>query len=189
MDTRLDELKKQWKGLSSASSVYQSGNADEYRPTVIVRSRRKKLQRFYRNLSVVAAVWTVLGPLTLYPHGLLHAWGCVLLSVFFALMGALSFDMYLRIKNLDFAMMNTCQLLVSVERIYRYFIRNTIIGIVLVVPMLAIILHAFSSNGPALLGGIFGAIAGGCIGWFKNKLVRGYLKEIRQELLSVTEVE
>jgi len=189
MDTRLDELKKQWKGLSSASAVFPSGNADEYRPTANVRSRREKLQRFYRNISVLAAVWTVLGPLMLYPQGLLPCRDCILLSVFFALMGALSFDMYLRIKRLDFAMMNTCQLLVSVERIYRYFIRNTIIGIVLAVPMLAIMLHSFSSHGSALLGGVVGAIVGGYIGWVNNKMVRGYLKEIRQELLSVAEVE
>lgn len=187
MDTRLDDLKKQWKGLSSASVVLNSGNADEYRPTSRILSRSKKLQRYYKIISVLAAVWVVLGPLMLYPQGLLHVWGCVLLSAFFALMGAFSFDLYLKIKRLDFANMNTCQLLVSVERIYRRFIITTFIGIALCVPMLAVMLQAFSSHGSALLGGVVGAIVGGYIGWRKNKTVRVYLKEIRQELMSVSE--
>lgn len=187
MDNQLDELKKQWKGLNSASAVYPTCNAESYRPTQHVRSRREKLQRFYRNISIVAAIWIFLGPILLYPQGLLHTWGCAMLSAFFAVMGALSFDLYLRIKRLDFATMSTCRMLVEVERIYRDYIRNTIVGISLAVPMLAVMLFEFSNHGSALAGGIVGAVTGAYIGWKKNKIVRGYLKEIRLELLSVSE--
>lgn len=185
MDNQLEELKKQWKGLNSAGIAMGESVKDFY-PSHRGISRRSRLMRHYRLFLIVALVYIVVGPATLYPTGLLPAWKCIVLSLFFAFAALQSYIMYYKIRRLDFAHMNTFELLTHIENIYRTYSRQTIGGICCAVPIMIMLLTSFWMSGPAFIGGVVGAIFGGVLGIMKNCEIRRNIREIREELLAVS---
>ena len=189
MDNQLDALKKHWKSLDSVNIVDTPCEDDCISRTLAGKSivNRRKLLRFYSLLSIISGVYVVLGPAMLLPLGLFPLWGLVLLSVFFGVCMAMNIYMYNLIDDIDFARMPTLELLYRVRKAYRVHIRQTFIGIILLIPMLTLMLAFFYAEPATLLGGIVGGIVGGLIGWRNNRRVIRYLREIESEIKSVYE--
>lgn len=135
---------------------------------------------------IVAFIWILLGPWSLFNVGL-PVWLCAVTSLFFAVMGVLCYDTYRRIRRMDFARMTVVELLKSVEHITRSHLIHRYVGILLMVPLLSCMFYYFSVNKAMLLGGICGLIFGGTIGLINDARMRRYLREIRSELMSAYE--
>lgn len=184
MDNQLEELKKQWKGLNSVGSAMTECDKD-FIPVPRNSSRRGRLMKHYRICIIISLVYIVVGPATLYPTDLLPLWKCVVLSLFFVVSAIESYIMYDKLRRLDFGRMTTFDLLKLVEDIYRTYIRQTICGISIVVPVLFMLFTSFWASVPAFVGGVVGAIVGGIIGIIKNREIRRNIMAIREELLAV----
>lgn len=185
MDHGLEDLKKHWKNLSSADGIDRLGIEA---PTVSVGSKsignRRKLLRFYRVLTVISVLYIILAPGMLFPMGIFPTWALALLSIFFAAAAAMNIYMYSLIKAVNFSEMSTLDLLERVRTIYKVHIRQTIAGILIVIPILSMMLWYFYSDPSIFLGGVCGALVGALIGWRNNLRVIRYLREIESELAS-----
>lgn len=185
MDNQLDELKRHWKGLNSLNGLDIDRCGLASAPSDRSVSRRQKLLRIYRVLTIVGAVYIILGPALLYSTGIFPVWMLVCISAFFALTAGMCYMMYANIRSLDFADMPTVDLLNQVRHIYKCHIRQTCIGITTCIPLLLLMFWYFYSDEAMFLGGVCGAVFGGFIGWRNNLKIRRYLRDIEKELQSV----
>lgn len=185
MDNNLEDLKKHWRGLSSAQGV-QNPFADAPGPMSggRMQSRRSKLMRSFRVIGIIGAAYVVLAPMLLYPMEMFPMWALALIAVYFAICSAMSWKQYADVAALDFAGMTTVDLLTQVRRIYCDFIRQTYVGIGMCVLILGMMLWYFYADPAVFLGGVCGALLGGLIGWNRNRKMRRYLREIESELQS-----
>lgn len=177
----LDDIRRQWQNLNSAG-VPGGTPGITYRSN----SRRSKMLRFYRTLTIVAFLWIILGPWALFNAGM-PVWLCAVTSLFFAVMGVLCYATYRRIRRMDFARMTVVELLNSVAQITRSHLVHRYVGILLMIPLVSCMFYYFSVNKAMLVGGICGFIFGGTIGLINDARMRRYLKEIRSELMSAYE--
>ncbi|MCM1292938.1 MAG: hypothetical protein NC111_03580 [Bacteroides sp.] len=179
---QLDELKKQWSSYNS--NVQGAIDHDTWKQASRVASRRQKLMSTYCALGVLSVIFVVASPALLWEFNM-PGWVYGTISLFFCLCAYNCFAMYSMVRRLDFSTMSVVELLRQIRRIYRRHIRQTIVGISLCIPVVAIMLYHFVDVSPAFWGGITGALIGSIIGAWRNHSIRRTLREINDELADV----
>lgn len=187
MENSLDELKKKWKGLDSLPCPpVMTGDAALRAASGAQLSRRRYVLRTYRALSIVSAVWAILGPL-MFTHIGLPLWVSIASAVYFLVAFVISYTVYIRVRDIDFGRMSTLDLLSAVNGVIRLRRRLQLVMIFLMIPFLVALFCEFSHSTPMLLGAITGGVAGGIIAIIKDHAIRRNLRALRDELRSFYE--
>ena len=180
MENELKEFKCRWRNLNSLNVP------DTFCSVSKVVTRRQSLVRFFRVLTIISAIYVVLGPVSLYELGM-PLWLDVVVWLFFVVMSLLCYRDLRLVKKIDFGNMSIVQLLSAVERFATAYVRQQIASIPVALIVVSLMLYCFSDDVYALIGGVAGGIIGGIIGFVNDRKVRRYIREIREELMSAAD--
>ena len=175
----IESLRSRWRTLSDRIDRLEESN----RQLRLGRceSSRDRLRRHFRTSIIVCAAMVVIYiPVT---QSVFPLWLAVLLECFFAVMGVCSFFLYRKAGQLDFTRQTLAE---SLELVYSLKRSHTIvqaIGIVLCIPLLALMFRYFAQiSMPMLYGGIAGMLVGLPIGIMRWRRQLAMLRELRSQI-------
>lgn len=184
MNDHLDSIKTQWQSLNAPFS----GRGKVYASEILKRrnlgrvgSNPVRIAGVYRRLTVVSGVWIVLS--LLMARSLFPMWLSCLMASYFAVMGAMCYSVRESALEIDFSSMSVVRALEAVYGLQRKLLRQRVVGLMIMFPVLMILFYYFSGVSVEMVwGGVAGAVIGLCIGLSLDRRVRRQIKEMKQAL-------
>lgn len=176
------KLRTQWQELNSQISRSQNREKTLRAAVPAGGSARRRLIVQLRIMVAVAYVCAVIfSPINCVSSIPMMAKVCM--SLFFVIMGTLKLLLMVRLTNLNLAALSVngaLKQVIGLRRMRRNFL---VIGMVLAMPVLAMLFAwSFAEGRYAVAGAVVGAVVGAAIGWMIDRRARKALREMQAEL-------